>query len=195
MRPRIFAIAGSPRRQGNTEILLNHAIEGAEQTGAKVEKLVVADMDIVPCTSCGVCLQTGQCPIEDQMGEIYHQLTTCHGLIISTPVFFYGVPAQLKALVDRCQALWAAKERLGLKVRGPGSALLISVGGTGGEKVFQGVRLTMGLVFKLLGMEELKPVLVPRVDEKGEILKQPETLELAREMGRKLVERILLQNR
>ena len=188
MRPRILAIAGSPRRHGNTEILLDQAIAGAEEAGAKVEKLIVAEMEIAPCTSCGDCLKTGQCPIKDEMVKIYRELATCNSLVVSSPVFFYGIPAQLKAMVDRCQALWARKERLGESLRvEKGRALLISVGGTGGSKVFTGVRLTMGLIFRLLEMDELPPVLVEKVDEKGEILKHPDALKLARELGKKLV--------
>lgn len=189
MKPLVLAIAGSPRRHGNTETLLDQAIAGVKEAGARVEKLIVAEMNIAPCTSCGVCLETGFCPIRDEMEEEYRHLLSCQAIIVATPVFFYGIPAQLKALVDRCQALWARKERLGESLREEkGRALLISVGGTGGSKVFTGVRLTMGLIFRLLDMEELPPLLVERVDEKGEILKHPDALKLARELGKKLVE-------
>ncbi len=188
MKPRILAIAGSPRRQGNTEILLDHAIAGAESAGAQVEKLVVPDMSIAPCNSCGACLETGACPIEDDMAELYHHLLTCQGLVVATPVYFYGLPAQLKAAIDRCQALWARRDILGESLREPGGrALLISAGGTGGNDLFTGVEMTMNLIFRLLGLETVPPVLVRRVDEKGEVLQRPDALKLARARGAKLL--------
>ena len=188
VRPKVLAISGSPRRGGNTETLLDHAIAGARSAGAKVEKLVVVETNIHPCTSCGVCLETGQCPIEDEMAEIYPKLLTCNALIVASPVFFHGVPAQLKALIDRCQALWARKEQLGQKLRErQGRALLISVGGTDLYNTFQGIELTIRLIFKLLNLKPLPPVLIPGVDEKGEILKHPATLSMAKDGGKKVV--------
>ncbi len=188
MSTKVLALAGSPRRGGNTDILLERAASGVEAAGGRVERLAVAEKRITPCTACGACLGTGECTIRDEMEGLYHQLVTCQALVVATPVFFHGVPAQLKAMVDRCQALWARKERLGQVVRRvPGRALLISVGGTDYENTFTGVVLTVGLLFRVLGMKELPPVLVPGVDEKGAILSHTPALKLAERRGRELL--------
>ena len=114
---KIIAILGSPRKEGNSDILLNSAIKGAKSNGASVEKIIVRDLQIAPCNSCGGCWEKGVCVIEDDMQKMYPKLVDADGIIVSSPIYFMGVSAQLKAFIDRCQAFWARKYVLHLPIR------------------------------------------------------------------------------
>lgn len=106
---KVVAIFGSPRVNGNSDILLNQAIKGAEASGAKVEKIVIRDLQIAPCNACDGCFEKGTCVIYDDVQQIYSHLVDADGIIVASPVYFMSVSAQLKAFIDRCQPFWAKK--------------------------------------------------------------------------------------
>ncbi|MDP2953505.1 MAG: flavodoxin family protein [Chloroflexota bacterium] len=105
----LLGILGSPRRGGNAECLLDEALKGAEGKGAQVEKVVLADRNIHPCRGCGDCDATGICTLLDDMPLLLDKLRTADRLVLASPVYFLSVTAQTKAMIDRCQAQWAAK--------------------------------------------------------------------------------------
>ena len=107
----VLGIYGSPRPGGNSDILLDRALEGAGAGGAEVDRIYARDLKISGCLECGGCDETGACVIPDEMDDLYPKLREAEVIIMAAPMFFYGVPAQLKALVDRSQALWS-KRRL-----------------------------------------------------------------------------------
>ena len=187
----MLGIFGSPRKGGNTELLLEEALRGAEKEGAVVERLHVATVHITPCTECLQCLQKGECVIQDDMQKIYPKLLDSDIIILASPIFFYGITAWAKALVDRSQALWARKYVLkdpslgkeGKRRKG----FLISVGGTKGQKVFEGAILTAKYFFDVLNADYVGELVFRNMDAKGDILKQPDALRQAFESGRKLV--------
>ncbi|MBI4301224.1 MAG: flavodoxin family protein [Chloroflexi bacterium] len=109
MALRVLGILGSPRRQGNSEVLLDQALAGAKEAGGQVEKLVLASLKMQPCLDCDKCLTTGICVLRDAMTDIYAKLQTLDRLILAAPVFFLSVPAQTKIIIDRCQGLWVTK--------------------------------------------------------------------------------------
>jgi len=188
---KVLGIFGSPRRGGNTDILLEEALKGAEKEGAEVERLHLTDFTINPCKECHSCDQTGECIILDDMQKIYPKFLEADVIILASPIFFYGITAWAKALVDRSQALWARKYLLknpslgkeGKKRKG----FLISVGATKGQKVFEGAILTAKYFFDVLNAEYVGELVFRGVDAKGDILKHPEALQQAFEAGRKLV--------
>jgi multimeric flavodoxin WrbA len=102
-------------------------------------------------------------------------------------MFFYGITAQLKALIDRCQALWARKHVL--KQNWPGAGrrgAFIAVGATKGEKLFDGSTATVRYFFKTIGVEYAEELLIRGVDLKGDIQQHPSALKDAFELGRRL---------
>jgi len=105
----VLGIYGSPRRGGNTDLLLDEFLKGASSAGAAIEKLYITDLKIAPCASKENCLKTGDCIIKDDMDAIYTKLLEADMIVLAAPIYFYNLPAQTKALVDRCQALWARK--------------------------------------------------------------------------------------
>jgi multimeric flavodoxin WrbA len=188
---KVLGLFGSPRRGGNTEILLEEALKGAEKEGAEIERLYLRDLDVTPCTECHGCDETGNCVILDDMQKIYPKLLEADIIILASPIFFYGVTAWAKMLIDRSQALWARKYLLNDPFMGKTGkrrkGFFISVGATKGQKVFEGAILTVKYFFDVLNAEYTGELLYRGVDGKGEILKHPKALEQAREAGRKLV--------
>jgi len=188
---KVLGLFGSPRRGGNTEILLEEALKGAEREGAEIERLYLSDLKITPCTECHGCDETGDCVILDEMQKIYPKLLEADIIILASPIFFYGVTAWAKALIDRSQALWAKKYLVNDPSMGKRGkrrkGFFISVGATKGQKVFEGAILTVKYFLDALNAEYTGELLYRGVDGKGEILKHPKALEQAREAGRKLV--------
>ena len=103
---KVIGIVCSPRQQGNTEFLVREALAAAKDAGAdKIELLSLASKKILPCDACDCCLETGECIIDDDMQELYPKLLEADGIIIGTPVYFWGVSAQAKAFIDRTYCL------------------------------------------------------------------------------------------
>jgi multimeric flavodoxin WrbA len=188
---KVLGLFGSPRRGGNTELLLEEALKGAEKEGGEVERIYLSDFIITPCKECHGCDNTGNCVILDDMARIYPKLLEADVVILASPIFFYGVTAWAKALIDRSQALWARKYLLkdsslgkeGKKRKG----FFISVGATKGQKVFDGAILTVKYFFDVLNAEYVGELVFRGVEAKGDILKHPEALQRAFEAGRRLV--------
>jgi len=109
---KIVGIVCSPRKGGNTEILVAEALNAAREKGAETEIVLMADKQINPCDACDACLENGACVIEDDMQDIYQKLENADGIIFGTPVYFNNVSAQAKAVIDRTYALlWTGKLR------------------------------------------------------------------------------------
>jgi len=102
---KVLGIAGGPRKGGNSDLLLDSFLEGASLKGCEVEKIYIADKDIAPCDEKNICYTAGICHIKDDMQQIYEKLLLADCLIVATPTFFMGPPAQLKVMIDRCQSL------------------------------------------------------------------------------------------
>jgi multimeric flavodoxin WrbA len=131
---------GSPRKGGNSDLLLDAFLAGAGEGGAVWNKISVCDLEISPCLECLDCETTGECVIKDGMEEIYRRLLEADRIVIASPIFFYGLPAQLKALIDRGQALWYRK-REERETAKKGFALLL--GATRGKNLFEGSLFTI----------------------------------------------------
>jgi len=178
---------GSPRVGGNTDLLLNEALKGAEGQGAETEKVVVDRLRIAPCREYYGCLKDGKCVIRDEMDIIYSKLLEADGIILASPMFFYGLTAQVKALIDRSQALWARKHVLKQKPpNGTRKGAFIAVGATKGDKLFEGSILTVRYFFNTLGVKYSDELLIRGVDKKGEIKEHPTELRAAFELGERL---------
>ena len=186
---KVLGIMGSPRRQSNTEILLDKALEGAAGAGAEVEKVLVSRLKITPCMEIYACLKDGNCSIKDDMDQLYRKLLEADHVILASPIFFYSITAQAKAVVDRCQALWVRRHVLktGGDDRRERRGAFISVGATRGEKLFDGAVLTVKYFFDAIGVKYAGDLLVRGIDNKGQIEEQTGALEDAFRLGQELV--------
>lgn len=184
---RVLGIMGSPRIGGNTDLLLDEALSGARNQGAEVEKILVERLNLSPCREIYACAEDGNCPIKDDMVGIYPKLLDCDRIVVASPMFFYSITAQLKALIDRSQALWARKHILGREP--PDSSrkgAFIAVGATRGKNLFAGSVLTVKYFFDGIGVRYAEELLVRGVDKKGEIREHPTALADAFELGKRL---------
>ena len=186
--PNILAVYGSPRRKGNTAILLDQAVHGAQEAGAQVEKIFLRDLKLSPCLEIYGCKETGRCIIQDDFQRVYDQLLACQGLMLASPIFFYSVSAHTKMLIDRCQSLWVKKYWINKVPYGQGElkrkGIFISVGATKGKKLFEGPLLTIKYFFDVLDMDLWKTLLYRGLDFEGDILKHPEYLQEAYNAGK-----------
>jgi multimeric flavodoxin WrbA len=188
---RVLGIAGSPRRDGNTALLLAEVMKGAESRGAEVKTIVLNDLDITPCQHCDACFEAGECRIKDDMQMVYKELERADRIVLASPVHFMGVTAQTKAMIDRCQALWARKyilkqPPLGDKRERKG--LFVSVGGMKLANLFEPALATVKALFKVLDIAYAGDLLFPGIDKKGEIKDHPDALKQAFLAGQRLVE-------
>ena len=188
---RVLGIAGSPRRGGNTDLLLAEVMKGAASRGAEVKTIVLNDLKIAPCQHCDACLETGRCKVKDDMQMVYRELENADRIVLASPLHFMGVTAQMKAMIDRCQALWARKYVLKLPPLGnrrERKGLFISVGGRKIANLFEPVLVMIKTVFRILDVTYAGELLFPGVDEKGAIAKHPDALRQAFLIGQELVE-------
>ena len=188
---KVLGIYGSPRRGGNTDMLLDEALRGAKSSRAEVSSILCCDLNIGGCIECGGCDETGECVVDDDMQSVYPRLAEAEVIILASPIFFYGITSQAKALIDRCQAMWCrrfldktpAKERTYPGGRG----YLVAAGATKGANLFQGAEMVAKYFFDALDMSYEGGVMVKSVDKKGDILKHPDVLKQAFELGRSAV--------
>jgi multimeric flavodoxin WrbA len=186
---KVLGILGSPRREGNTEILLDEALRGASDHGGLCEKVVLRDLKITPCLEIYKCAEDGVCAIQDEMQGLFPKIIQAERLLLASPIFFYSVPALAKAMIDRCQSLWAKKYILNLPVSpiADRKGVFIAVAATRGKKLFDGVRLTVRYFFDAIDVAYSDELFVRGADEKGEVRNQPEALKAAYDLGRRLV--------
>ncbi len=191
---KVLGIHSSPRTDSNSDILLLRALEGAKAEGAETEEIFARELKMEGCRECGGCDETGACVVEDDMQGVYPKLIGADAVIVSSPVFFYGPPAQLKALIDRCQAMWNRrmlnKKGKDLDRYDSGKGFLIAVGATKGERLFEAMKLIAKYFFDALDMSFEGGLFFKGVETKGEINKHPEALEQAFELGRNIAKGI-----
>ena len=185
----VLALAGSPRRGGNSETLLDEALAGVEAGGGRGEKFILNEMDISPCQECGGCEDGGACVIEDQMQLLYRKLDEAWGLIVASPIFFSGVSAQLKTLIDRCQAHWVRKYLLGRsphRRKRPGA--FICVRGQSGKEIFQAAARPVKAMFATEDFSYTRQLLVEAMDSLGAVAGHDHLLQEAYRLGKELLQ-------
>ena len=106
---KVVGIYGSPRKGGNTDILLDKALEGARSAGAEVTPIYARKLEMGGCLECGGCDKTGKCVVKDDMREVYPLLESADVIFLASPIFFYSMSAQVKAIIDRGQAMWSRR--------------------------------------------------------------------------------------
>jgi len=119
---KVVGIACSPRKGGNTEILMREALKAVEEEGGTTELCLISEMNIQPCDACGACWESGVCKIKDDMQQVYDAMLSADGIIFGTPVYFVNVSAQAKAVIDRTYAFLRKRQ-----LRGKVAAGLIAV--------------------------------------------------------------------
>ena len=182
---RVLAVVGSPRKGGNTDILVDAILAGAKEAGATVEKVMLSDLDIAPCKACSACRTTGRCIQKDDMQGLLEKMKASEIWVLGTPVYWWGPSAQLKAFVDR----WYAKgDETGTKEVFNGRRVILAV--PLGDPDPKTARHVVGMFedsLDYVGAELFASVLAPGAYEMGDVREDPDVLEQARRTGREAV--------
>ena len=184
----VLGIAGSPRRHGNSERLLDAFLDGARDAGATAQKLAVVEYGIAPCRGCNACSSTGECVVRDRMQEVYPLLDAAGALAVATPVFFATVPATLKAVYDRLQPYWARRYVLKQPAPARRPAEVLVVRGGGDPYGYECAVTTTRSALAVLGAKAGEPLVVEGVDSPSEIGRHADALQAARERGAAMAE-------
>lgn len=188
---RVVGLNGSPRRGGNTALLLAKVMKGAESKGAETKTLILNNLKISPCQHCDACFEAGVCRIKDDMQMVYKEMEKADRIVLASPIHFLGLTAQMKAMIDRGQALWARKyvlEKPPLGDKRLRKGLFVAVGGMKLARLFEPSLATVRAFFTVIDVEYAGELLFPGIDEKGAIKKHPTALKDAFAAGQKLVE-------
>jgi multimeric flavodoxin WrbA len=188
---KVLGIYGSARKNGNSDQLLDKALEGAEAAGAVAARVYARDLKISGCRACGGCDRTGKCVIKDDMNSVYPLMDEAEIIFLASPIYFYSLTGQVKILIDRAQAMWARRflnknpeER---KRYDSGNGYFIGVGATGGKNLFEGAQLTAKYFFDALDMSFEGGIYFRKMDKKDAVNEHPEALLDALELGKKAV--------
>jgi multimeric flavodoxin WrbA len=187
---KVLGISASPRENSNSDMLLRQVLSGASAAGAEAEYLRLCKFNIAPCSACGACYATGECPVEDDFQAVLPKMLAADRIVFATPIFFMSVCAQAKILIDRCQCLWASKYILNRPVVKPRQtqrlAMVIAVGGKKGGKAFDCIRLMMKYYLDTIDMGYFANLFVRNADEAGKIADNPDAMQEAVRLGEEL---------
>ncbi|MFC2047240.1 flavodoxin family protein [Chloroflexota bacterium] len=177
---KVLGIVCSPRKGGNTEILVNEALSSAKELSVEVELINITGKNIAPCDGCESCTTTKRCRIEDDMQEIYSKLLEADGVIFGTPVYFWNITAQAKALIDRTFAL-----REGRKLRNKVAGVIVVARRGGASQAFSAFRN----FFNIQRMPSPGGAMA-YADKKGDVTQDSQGMAEARALGRSVTRAI-----
>jgi len=181
----VLGIVGSPRHGGNTEILVDEVLRGAEEAGAQAEKVILSKLDIGPCRGCDGCRKNGTCVQQDDMPALLKQMERSQVWVLGTPVYWWGPTAQFKAFLDRWYGVQCGANR-GAMFEGQRTILVIPLEDTYEDTA----RHTTGMlqdVMAYLKMEHFATILATGVLDRGEVREHPDVLAKAHRAGREAI--------
>ncbi len=188
----VLGIAGSARRRGNTDLLLDQFLTGAESAGALADRVILSRCQITHCVACELCFEAGFCAIDDDFQRVEEKILTADVIALAAPVYFWNLPGHAKSLVDRSESQWARKyvrqEPLAATPAGHRRRRGVFMATAGQpEADFSGILQTVISFFDVWETDLWRELLLEDVDEKGAILDHDGALEAARQLGKESV--------
>lgn len=195
----ILGIVGSNRKNGNTSILVQKALEVAEKEGAQTELLFLSDYNYSDCTGCEGCAKDFQCVTDDDMQQLYPKIHKADGIVLGSPTYFYNLTALMKAFIDRlyCYEIFDKEDRrvwiplneaLGMKY-----ALVIAICEQQTAEDLGFTDQAMSKPLEALGYRVTDALKILHAFKKGDVFSQPETVQTVKEAGKRLVKTIQLR--
>lgn len=178
MSKKVLILSGSPRIRGNTDILCDELAKGASESGHDVEKIRVAEKNIGYCKGCYACKNSGICTIKDDMAEILQKMIDADVIVLASPVYFYSVDAQLKAVIDRTVARW-------LEVKNKEFYYIVTMADEDISSAGTTLACFRGYADCVSGAKEMGIIIGNGVYEKGEI-KNTEAMKKAYKTGKNI---------
>ena len=174
---KVLILSGSPRKGGNSDILCDEFMRGAIEAGNEVEKIRVTEKKIAPCTGCYFCAKNGgRCALNDDMADVLQKIIDCDVLVLSSPVYFYSICAQLKAVIDRTVARWT-------EIANKDLYYIATAAEDDRDTLDTTLACFHGFAKCIDGYEEKGTLYGKGVYEKGEVTSRPELMRIAYEMG------------
>lgn len=181
---KILGIAGSPRKEGNTHILVSEILRGAKKAGARTDLISLSNLRIKECDACYTCWETEVCRINDGMKRIYKKLIDSDCIVLGTPMYWFGPSVSMKALIDRLLYFDCSKNKD--KIKGKEVVLAIAFAGKDPNTANPLLRM-IEMSARYLGMKLKGKILAPGVLEKGAIKKKKKKLKEAFNLGRSII--------
>ena len=179
----VLGISGTPRKGGNSEILLNAALEPFSEANWDIKRILLSEKSIGMCIGCETCCERQKCFINDAMNEIFEAFKACDAVVISAPVYWRNIPAQLKAVFDRT---YADKNNL---LKGKfGGAIAVGRGTGRGQAIALNIIHNYYLSCGMLCVPGELNGLSAAADKPGDILSQPRRLGQARILGQNIID-------
>lgn len=167
MKRNILVLTGSFRTNGNSDLMADAFISGAEESGNKVTKFDTAHKIFTVCKACKLCYTNGKaCPFDEAFSELAHYILEADVLVISTPIYWYSFPAQLKAALDKFYSFVVAGKNIKMK-----DSILLVCGEEKEKKAFDGIVKSYTMMANYCGWNDLGAVISTGVGEKGDIVK------------------------
>ncbi len=188
----VLGISGSPHRHGNTETLLDAFLQGAHDAGGIVEKVILKDLNYQSCRGCNLCHRDGECVVQDDAITLFDKILAADCVAIASPIYTMGITAEVKALIDRGQYLWAQKFVLKTlyfsdeHIRRH-KGIFISTAGQNWDHVFDGAFPMMTAIFNGTGFEYYDNIIANNMDEYKGIKNHPSAMKNAVLKGQEVV--------
>lgn len=182
---KVTLITGSARTGSNTNVLAERFEKKASESGLEVTRIDAAELEIKPCRGCNGCAKDKSgCIFDDDFNRYFDELVNTDAIVITCPVYWYTMPACIKSLLDKFYAIYMA----GIDFKGKKWALMSCCEAEEPE-TFDGLTFALEKSFDLMGAEKFDMILLPSVNEAGDVFKT-EGPELAEKMAERLAESI-----
>ncbi|NLZ28175.1 MAG: flavodoxin family protein [Firmicutes bacterium] len=185
----LLAISSSPRRKGNSEVLLQSFLHGAEEAGWNIDHVRINNLKINFCQACDWCANSGECIQKDDMQAIYPKVVAARAMVLATPVYFGTMSGQAKVFVDRFQCWWQAKYNIKKPLVDPGEkrpGYFICVSALKGKNYCENALAAVKVFYHNINYHYTDSIFFEGADEKGAIKQYPRIIEEAYEKGRLL---------
>jgi len=186
---RMLGIVGSPRRGGNTDILIGEILRGANESGAITEKVFLPELQIGACRACQSCWNTGRCFQKDDMPALLEKMEQSNVWVLGSPVYWSSVSAQFKLFLDR----WFGQSKT-VRFEGRRTIVALSMGANDPDKIAQ-IEQNLGGMFTTITdhmkMEFFAMIFASSVWDVGKIREFPDTLAAAYRAGQQAVQQPL----
>jgi len=195
---KVLAFAGSPRRHGNSETLLDWVLDGMmADTDVVIEKVALADANINPCKGCNACEKLNACVQRDGM-DIYHdKIVDADIIVLSSPIYCMGIASQPKALIDRAQVFRSRKYVLKLPIVPPGRkgkrlGVFLASAGQNWDHVFDAAIPSVKCFYHVVDIKDadISYLMINNIDEKGAIDRHPTARADAGKLGKTAIAEI-----
>lgn len=192
--PKILALSGSPRAEGNSSLILDKFLEGAAVEGVNGEKVIINQLNFKPCQGCGACNKDGICIIKDDMQKIHQMFEEFKGIVLAFPIHFGSMSAQTKMMIDRFQAFWAARYVLKeprIKKEDAKKGFYTCVKGSNVKRFCKNAGEIVGVFFDILNIQEMGSLSYGEVRTSPGIVENKEALQEVMAAGQKFARELL----